>query len=123
MSNTNITGGDGSTLPPSMQNESKPVRLLYSVVAGLGTLVTVLAAIPDVPRLVVIIVAGVAAVLTAALGRYTETKTVPLANTKSIYIDSTGQTVAGPAAALKTGTVVEEPVASNDTGKGWSPSH
>lgn len=112
MSNTNVTGGDGSTLPPNMQNESKPVRLLYSIVAALGTAVTVLAAVEGVPRWIVIVVAGVATILTAGLGRFTETKTVPLANTKSIYIDSTGQTVAGPAAELKTGTVVEEPVAA-----------
>lgn len=111
MSNTNITGGDGSTLPPNMQNESKPVRLLYSIVAALGTAVTVLAAVPEIPRWVIIVVAGLTAILTAGLGRFTETKTVPLANAKSIYIDSTGETVAGPAADLKTGTVVEEPVA------------
>ena len=113
MSNVNTTGGDGSTLPPNMQNESKPVRLLYSIVAGLGTLVTVLSAVEQVPRWIIIVVAGLGAVLTAVLGRYTETKTVPLANTKSIYIDSTGQIVAGPASVLKTGTVVEEPVAAD----------
>lgn len=111
MSNVNTTGGNGATLPPEMQNESKPVRLLYSIVAALGTAVTVLAAVPEIPRWVVIIVAGLTAILTAGLGRYTEKQTVPLSNTKSIYIDSTGQTVAGPAASLKTGTVVEEPVA------------
>jgi len=112
MSNVNVTGGSGDQLPPNMQNESKPVRLLYSVVAALGTLVTVLTAVEAVPRWVIIVVAGLGAVLTAGLGRYTEKKTVPLANTKAIYIDSTGQTVAGPAADLKTGTVVEEPVAA-----------
>lgn len=112
MSNVNTTGGDGNTLPPNMQNESKPVRLLYSIAAGIGTLVTVLSAVEAVPRWVIIVVAGVGAVLTAILGRYTQSQTVPLANAKSIYIDSTGQTVAGPAAELKTGTVVEEPVAA-----------
>lgn len=102
---------NNETLPRGVGSEPKPVRLLYSVAAAFAALTTVLAAIDGVPRWLVAAIAGVSVVLTAGLGRWVQGQTAPWANVKALYIDESGKTVAGPAAELKTGTVVEEPVA------------
>jgi hypothetical protein len=91
-------------------SESKPVRLLYAVAAGAASATTVLAAIPEVPRWIVIVVAGTGAVLTAALGRYTESVVTPTENVAARQ-QPDGVVVAGPASLVKTGdpvTVVPE---------------
>lgn len=121
MSNLNVTGGSGNQLPPNMQNESRPVRMLGGLGAALLAIVGGLALIPGIPNWVPAAVGLAGLFLTTFVTKTTESKTVPLANTKAIYIDSTGETVAGPASVLKTGTVVEEPVAADPTPYGGTP--
>lgn len=96
-----------STNLPIPTSPPKPVRLLYSIAAGAAALTTVLASIDGVPRWVVAVVAGVGVVLTAGLGRYTETQTTPWQNVAALYVDQTGNTVAGPASVVKTGSPVD----------------
>lgn len=93
---------------PVKPSESKPVRLLYGIAAGAGAATTVLAAVPEVPRWVLIVVAGVGVVLTAALGRFTEQQVTPWAEVAARTSGvNPGTFVAGPASPVKTGAVVD----------------
>lgn len=109
---SNVSGGPPDQLPANMRSESKPVLMLGAVGAALVAIVGGLAVIPGIPDWVPAAVGLLGLFLTTFATRSAQAKTVPLANTKALYVDSTGETVAGPAASLPTGTVVEEPVAA-----------
>jgi hypothetical protein len=87
-------------------SESKPVRVLYAVAAGAGTLTTALVAIPQVPRWVPIVTGVLGAVLTVALGRYTQGIVTPDENVAARQLPS-GKVIAGPAASQPDGTSVK----------------
>lgn len=100
-----------TTLQPPV-SKSRPVRTLFAVAAGAAVLAGGLPQItPDDWDWIGGAVGLVGLVITAAVTKFTEDKTVPYANAKAIVNDETGETVAGPAADLPTGTVVQEPKA------------
>jgi hypothetical protein len=91
-------------------SESKPIRLLGTVLSILVAGSAYIATINQIPDWVKLLVGGLVVLITAGMARWAQGRTVPYENVKSRYIDETGETVAGPAAEVKTGTVVAEPV-------------
>lgn len=97
-----------STQTPPPSNDSKPVLVLGSIAAAATALITLLATISGLPVWVVPALGAVATVCTAVGAFITQRKTAPWANVDRIYVDQTGQTVAGPASPLATGTVISD---------------
>ena len=87
--------------------------MLASVVAGASALTGVLAAVPDVPRWVLIVLAGIIAVGSAVGGVITNQRTAPWADVAALRIGPSGRgvadgpIVAGPASDVRTGAAVE----------------
>lgn len=76
---------------------SRPVVVLASIVSGASALTGVLAAVPDVPRWVLIVLAGVTAVGSAVGGVLTQSRTVPWADVAAKVAPEGGGLVSGPA--------------------------
>lgn len=87
-------------------SESKPVRVLGAVGAGLLAVVSGLAAIPGVPGWVPAVVGVAGLGITVGVTKFTEDKTVPWSETGAKKDPVTGELVAGPAADVRTGAVV-----------------
>lgn len=92
------------------QSQSKPVEILGWVAAGSTAVVGALALIDGVPSWVVAVVAAIGLVATKLLAYATTKQTVPLETVVAQRNDETGDIVAGPAATVETGRVVDQPV-------------
>ena len=90
------------------QSDSKPVVILGAVAAACTALVTALAT-AGLPPVVLVVIGAVAVVCTAVGGFLTQRKTVPVENVAVMRNDQTGDLVAGEAAVVPNGTVVDEP--------------
>ena len=84
--------------------------VLAATVAGTSALTGVLAATPDVPRWVLIVLAGITSVGTAVGGVVTQSRTAPWVDVAAKVVrDDNGapvRTVAGPASDVRTGAAV-----------------
>jgi hypothetical protein len=86
---------------------SRPVLVLASTVAGAAALNGVLAAVPEVPRWVLIALAGITAVGTAVGGVITQSVTVPWKQVAAKTNPDAPGFIAGPAAVIRTGAPVD----------------
>lgn len=99
-----------SNIIQTPQSQSKPVEVLGWIAAGSTAVVGGLALVDGVPRWVVAVVAAVGVVATKMLSYATTKQTVPVETVVAQRNDETGDIVAGPAAIVETGRVVEQPV-------------
>ena len=97
-----------STPTPLPVSDSKPVLVLGAIATGGTALLTTLAVVSGVPAWLVIVVGALVSVSTAVGGYLAQKTTAPWKNVDRLYVDQTGQTVAGPASPLPTGTVVAD---------------
>lgn len=94
-------------------SKPRPVRLLLSIAASSTAVAGGLPLLtPDNLDWIGPACGLLGLVLTVAVGTYTEGQVVPVQNVAVQRNDETGDLVAGPAAVLATGRVVEEPVAA-----------
>ena len=103
-----------STPIPFPSSRSRPVVVLASTVAGASALTGVLAAVPEVPRWLLIVLAGVTAVGSAVGGVITNQRTAPWEDVAALRVAgphqrgaAAGPIVAGPASDVRTGAAVE----------------
>ncbi|MGZ0150674.1 hypothetical protein ACXJJ3_26690 [Kribbella sp. WER1] len=85
---------------------TRPVMALAATVAGASALTGVLAATPEVPRWLLVALAGVTAVGTAVGGIVTQTQTAPWKEVAARKLQD-GTVVAGPASSVTTGATVD----------------
>lgn len=101
-----------NTIQPPV-SKSKPIRVALGVAAATTVIATGLPQLtPEEFDWIGAAVGLLGLVIVAFTGKFAENSTVPYETVKSMVNDETGDVVAGPAAALRTGTVVEEPVAA-----------
>lgn len=104
-------------------SKPKPVRMLLSIAAASTAVAGGLPLLtPDSLDWIGPACGLLGLVLTVAVGTYTEGQVVPVQNVAVQRNDETGDLVAGKAAAVPTGTVVEEPVAAGESPYGPSPA-
>lgn len=104
---------------PAPASESKPVRVLGAVGAGLLAVVSGLAAIPGVPGWVPAVVGVVGLGITVGVTKFTEDKTTPYADVAARAVPGSDTLVAGPAAVdVPNGAAV---TVSTDAAPNWLP--
>lgn len=92
---------------PAPESPTSPVLVFGSIAAACTALITILAAVPQIPVWVPVAVGAVGTVATAVGGYLAKQRTVPLANVGARYITQTGEMVSGPASPIPDNTPVD----------------
>lgn len=91
-------------MPVNQNTKPQPVLLAFSVLAGLTTLASGLAAL-GYDQKVIGLIGLVIAVITQSLGFYVRGLVVPFSDTAA-YVNDFGAVIAGPASTIQNGTYV-----------------